>query len=268
MNILGIHSKSISATTDNKVYSKIEASEIKKMEPDKLEVNSNTIPINQYFFEDGIDQEKINELDAAFHTKVHPGNMSGGSFALYDISKYQNEFPYKLANNEILSSVSKGSNYNYFDMWIQPDSKVDPTRIRVSLTDNVKAIEMLDEVTFKNTVLKTMIIAAEILKLDEEMGHKLPDATQLDAHYSKLTKTSDFQEMKNSLSERYDIFINKNYSPEFIKKLGGRFNLDIDPNTVKSARTKMFKIIDEIVNDILDIAPRSKIALNKVDLKY
>lgn len=209
------------------------------------------IPSKLFSFTEGISKKDYDSIVSVFNLNANQVTFRSDTFAIYDISKYKGEFPFELQNPQIISHQSYGKESMVFTMKFSTKENPLPTIVEVELNAPYENVELLDESTFKNTVLKAMIVATEKIKLDQSMGHKVPNKYSISLDFNKANKTVNFNELKDYLVDSYGFLIEKKYSDEMLNKYQGHYDLNIDPNLVRASQLKLSKIIDEVIKDLL-----------------
>lgn len=204
-----------------------------KIDTDKSDISKTNIPSKLYNFENGISQNVIDDVKSKFNIRANPVNLQSNTFAIYDISKYKTEFPFELENAEVIAHQETSGDNMSFSLVFQEENTKHTTKIEIKMRAPYENVELLDENTFKNTVLKALIITAEKLKVDQNMGHGLPSKIGNEFDYDKSKKTADLVTMKSEMLKDYNFLILKDYSKEFYENYKGNYDLDIDPEIIK-----------------------------------
>ncbi len=178
--------------------------------------------------------------------------MDDNKIFIYDINNYKDLFPFELETGKVLAHgdmfgrVNEGDREICYDLVIKTSSG--PVRSQVQLGNYFKDTPM-DEETFKNTVLKSFIIIAESLKMDEEIGNRPQgggsNASKL--YYNPANKSLDLESLKESILKSCDFQIEARFDSEFRSKYTGHMNLDADPEKIKKAKYKYKFIFEDII---------------------
>lgn len=206
------------------------------------------------FKKDNIDLKTKKEIESNFRTKY--GSWDDNKISLYDVSNYSDLFPLELESGQVLAFGNKFGRTKEEQREICYDLVVKttggPVRLEVQLGNNFMDTPM-DESTFKNTVLKSFIMLAEKLKMDEEISNKsLGGGSSVSKlNYDAASKTINLEELKTAIIDSCNRQIESNYDDEFRKKYKGHLNLDVDPEHVKKVRDKYASIYDIILKMII-----------------
>lgn len=210
--------------------------------PDKNDITNSNIEIKSYFLKDLVANGKLKEISDSFRTS--DASILDNQVALYDISKYKDLIPFELENNNIYAEVMGGDGPStlLYSLWVKGPRG--PMRIHAQVPCPDPQNHVMDESTFKNTILKGFIIGSEYLQVQKDYGLGVADDHGISVLYDPTTKSIDLKKTLENYLSSYDFYTDGTITPEFRKHYIGSRNLDADPAKVDEAK-KHFKLIFE-----------------------
>lgn len=174
-------------------------------------------------------------------------DLNGQDYISYDIKALAHEFSLALACDKVIAYMPDHKRSMDFLMLVRAPGEEAACLVEIYFMASYHALDVLDEETFKHTVLKALMIGVDKVKIDLEMGHGYLNRLGLALKFSRSTKQGDFVDLKKKVLAAYDVLLD----PKRPHDKSCHYKRSLTSMAIKKGQHQLAQTIDVILGQSL-----------------